>query len=250
MTKPVTTGSIRAFVPAGQEGHVRRPDRIDAVRRFMADRTCLADLTMGERFADLYTEYRRWRVATQDWNEMLTPRTFSLTVARLGIPRAQVRTESGAQPMTYFGVQLLRPEVLLTQLGQLLTQPQPVAPAAEPKRRDHNNGWHKPITGQHRALDVEEACLLDVKPSAPRARDLTPTDDHQPGREIPLEWRKQIVTPVRRQGWRYLKHSGSGRGKPRLVSPDGHAYFLGKTPSDWRALHNARAALRNLGAAL
>ena len=68
--------------------------------------------------------------------------------------------------------------------------------------------------------------------------------DDSPGREISREYRDQIVKPLRRRGWRYFKSNPRGRGKPRLISPDGRTYSLPCTPSDHRAVKNALADLR------
>lgn len=73
-----------------------------------------------------------------------------------------------------------------------------------------------------------------------------------PGREIPADFRNKIVVPILRsgKGWEYRKGNANGRGKPRLISPEGRTFTLPNTPSDWRALKNSTSELRKLGAAI
>lgn len=50
------------------------------------------------------------------------------------------------------------------------------------------------------------------------------------------------------QGWTVTRRPA---GHLRFQSPDGkHLYFMGSTPSDYRSVRNARAALRRMGADL
>lgn len=73
----------------------------------------------------------------------------------------------------------------------------------------------------------------------------------RPGREIPREYREQIVMPLISAGWSYYRNNANGMGKPRMVSPEGKRYSLANTPSDWRGLENAKSHLRRyLGASL
>lgn len=58
---------------------------------------------------------------------------------------------------------------------------------------------------------------------------------------------KALIKTLRGQGWTATLRKG---GHWKLTSPDGKPYFTGATPSDHRALRNARADLRRLGAVL
>jgi hypothetical protein len=84
---------------------------------------------------------------------------------------------------------------------------------------------------------------------APKSSAKHPLIGAKPGMELPKEWREMIEPLITEQGWEYRPSNGSGRGKPRLIAPDGKLITLANTPSR-RALVNARGYLRQHGAQL
>lgn len=125
----------------------------------------------------------------------------------------------------------------------------------EQLRRSTNNGWVK-YQGSDRSYDH-----LDVTPS--ERPDIETVVHHtevgrerkrylaqKPGREVPQEIRELIDPILTDQSFRYYRNNANGRGKPRIITPDGRTYILPKTPSDWRTMQNLRADLRKLGAVI
>jgi hypothetical protein len=115
---------------------------------------------------------------------------------------------------------------------------------------EEDTSTDRPATSEEEAPEW----MQDPPASLERARARKASAKHegdQPGREIPRDYREQIVLPLIAQGWTYYKTNGNGAGKPRLVSPDGRRYSLANTPSDHRGLLNAKSHLKTkLGAAL
>jgi hypothetical protein len=100
-----------------------------------------------------------------------------------------------------------------------------------------------------------EPAVPDVLPDwmqNPDTKERTPYVGDRPGREIPKEYREKIVLPlIEEQGWRYYRTGVNGKGKPRLVNPEGKSYSLANTPSDVKGLLFLRGQLRSrLGADL
>lgn len=131
--------------------------------------------------------------------------------------------------------------------------------AEEAERQKSNNGWVK-YRGDERSYEhlVEdatdarqrfEADLESVIARFERPRSAPVAQSTRPGKEVPQEIR-ELVTPLLDQGFRYAKTNARGKGKPRLIAPSGQTYTLPNTPSDWRALANLKAGLRQLGAAV
>lgn len=129
------------------------------------------------------------------------------------------------------------------------------AAAAEKERLASNNGWvryPRHLQSVPDVTTVERPAFLEAERHH--------TEDKQragggylaqkPGSEIPREYRDLIQPLLTEHGWKYFKHNTNGKGKPRVVTPDGQTYTLAKTPSDYRGLNNTRARLRQLGAAI
>jgi hypothetical protein len=73
----------------------------------------------------------------------------------------------------------------------------------------------------------------------------------KPGGELPKEWRELIEPLITEQGWAYERCNSNGRGKPRLVTPDGKTVTLPSTPHpNGRTLQNTRTFLKQNGAVL
>jgi hypothetical protein len=68
----------------------------------------------------------------------------------------------------------------------------------------------------------------------------------RPGRELSREYVERVVMPLIQAGWIYHKSNRDGRGKPRLIGPDGQRYSLPNTPTDCRSVKNAQADVRRL----
>lgn len=94
------------------------------------------------------------------------------------------------------------------------------------------------------------AWLVERHPSEDKHLDKATYEGKWPGAEIPSDFRNKVIVPVLKagKGWRYYPCNPNGRGKPRLVSPDGETFTLPNTPSDWRGLRNTAASLKRLGA--
>jgi hypothetical protein len=84
-----------------------------------------------------------------------------------------------------------------------------------------------------------------------KAKDKHALVGSKPGRELAQEWRALIEPLITEQGWAYEPCNGNGRGKPRLVTPDGKTVTLPSTPHpSGRALQNTRSFLKQNGAKL
>lgn len=112
----------------------------------------------------------------------------------------------------------------------------------------------EPETEDHTPPVVELLPAICASPTKPprheRRQRAVPVgyNGDRPGREIPRDWAEQIVRPLIAAGWTYRRSNSNGKGKPRVIGPDGQHYALANTPSDWRSLKNTRADLRRMGA--
>lgn len=82
-------------------------------------------------------------------------------------------------------------------------------------------------------------------------RERHPLIGAKPGRELPKQLRDLIEPLITEQRWEYQPHSGSGRGKPRVKSPEGKVCTLPSSPhSNGHTLENTRSFLKQNGALL
>lgn len=90
----------------------------------------------------------------------------------------------------------------------------------------------------------------NVKPQ-PKVRTKHPLLGDKPGGEIPKQLRELIEPLLTEQGWRYQPNGRAGRGRPRVINPDGFVCTLPSTPHlNGRTLENTRTFLKSKGARL
>jgi hypothetical protein len=99
---------------------------------------------------------------------------------------------------------------------------------------------------------VEEAKPEPAKKVSVRKKDHKhPLVGQKPGREVSKQIRDLIEPLITEQGWEYQPCNASGRGKPRLITPNGRTLTLPSSPhSSGNSLENTRAFLKGAGAAL
>lgn len=134
---------------------------------------------------------------------------------------------------------------LLTEIGL------DIEPGRMPGGRRHGKA---PLLVHGVVLKSDEPEMPEPKPDTPvkvkATRVKHPVIGERPGKEMPKEWRDLIEPLITEQGWAYYPRNNSGRGKPRVISPTGKTVSLASTPSDVRAVLNAKATLKQNGAVL
>lgn len=146
-----------------------------------------------------------------------------------------------------------RPHVALKSFRGLLDE---VGYTMQPGRLDGDRLMGRPPILVHGMSLKERAVentprLPKVVIREPKQREKHALLGAKPGRELAQQTRELIEPLITEQGWTYLPHSGSGRGKPRVISPDGKTFTLPSSPHlSGRTLENTRTFLRSGGARL
>jgi hypothetical protein len=239
-----------------------------------------------ETTGDLYAAYDLWRQVAGDAE--LTPRMFNQGLSGMELAGRQGPVVNGSKPVVYYGLKLkpedqwntrwtggqdrepespeederARRKREVAELRSLMARakrqppaPEPApAPVVEKAIKATNNGWHTvtpPANTPDTASAPTEAPDLSEfqQPTVTRTRRDYKGD--LPGREIPKAYKDEIVKPLIEQGWTYRKANSNGKGKPRIINPQGRVYTLAKTPSDVKGLMFCKTQLKvRLGAAL
>lgn len=235
-----------------------------AIELFLAERTEAGDWVSN---TDLRAAYEEWRPVLGA--PEVGPIKFGQTLSRLGHP-SERRNIGRAQSRGYRGLRLRAHKESSQESDKEPAQEPPAPPEREPLHPDAERhardevsqllgqlpvGVTRNWTASFIASQASAAPLHSVMPPNPDDIVLEPSEhppgwDELPGRELANTEVRQIATTlVKEQGWGY-KRTTTGRGKPKLRSPQGHSYSLPKTPSDFRTAKNMRADLRRLGAKL
>jgi len=222
-------------------------ERDAALDLFIETALVPADDTAHLSSPELLAAYEAWR-PTVDAPPAGNPRAMGMAMTRAGYgaKRRQARPGDVApdgeqyggrpKPNLYLGVTLAPAEQAAEQATEQAAEP---APAVVPPTPRSNTD------------DVAELRGLMARAKATRPlRVVRPGyDGDYPGREMSEEYQAMVAKLID-QGWTYQKTNANGKGKPRVINPRGHTYFLTNTPSDHRGGLNARAHLRRMGAAL
>lgn len=115
-----------------------------------------------------------------------------------------------------------------------------------------NNGWdlYPRSEAPGPVVTDTEPLVLDTpveSPAAPTRRRTVYLAD-RPGKELTKEYR-ELVRDLCAHGFRYYRTGPNGKGKPRVVNPEGKLFALPNTPSDVKGLMASKTMLKNnLGA--
>lgn len=209
---PAMEGMLKANAAEGSQA-------ADVVKQILAERT--------EPDPDGWIPARDLLTLARIIDPELTPRLVGLGLSTLGYTeKKQLPVADGSRPMHYRG---------LKWKDRKTTE----APAPEPPLEEQ--------MAQRRAAEAEAQAAL---PKPAKQEEKYRYDGPRPGGELYPEFRELIEPLFSVPGWSYAPTNANGGGKPRVITPEGTMYVLPNTPSDWRAVRNARAALRRLGAPL